>query len=136
MMRWVGLLTLALLTGCGAEPAEPADTGSRTVAREFFDGLVQKDWRRAHAALHPDSRARCPREEFEPLAQTYRRQLGFEPREVKLRACEEHGDAAVAHVTLTGTAAGKDRHFKEAVQLRRGSAGWGVVLPARFGQTR
>ncbi len=130
------LLVLALLAGCGQAPAEPADTGSRQAVRDFFEGLLHKDWRRAHAALHLDSRAKYPPERFEALAQTYRRQLGFEPQEVKLRTCEEHGAEAIAHVTFIGTVRKKQHRFKEAVQLRRGGSGWGVVLPKRFGQPR
>jgi hypothetical protein len=131
-----GLLALALLTGCGQAPPEPTDTGSREVVRDFFEGLLQKDWQRAHAALHPDSRAKYPSERFAQLAQTYRQQLGFEPQEVKVRGCEEHGAEAIAHVTFYGTAGDKNRHFKDSVQLRRGGSAWGVVLPARFGRPR
>lgn len=130
-------LPLALIVaGCGAPPDAPTDTGARDATKDFFEALVRKDWQRAHAALHPESRAKCGAAQFEPLAQHYRRQLGFEPQAAKVRACEEQGTEALAHVVLTGAAQGKQRTYKDAVKLRQSATGWGVVLPSRFGQER
>jgi hypothetical protein len=104
--------------------------------RQFFAGVVDQDWSSAYGALHADGRKRLSVEQFTRLAREYRRGLGFEPTSAHVRSCEERGDEAVAHVTLTGQAAGHQRLHKDAVTLRRGAAGWGVVLPPRFGQAR
>jgi hypothetical protein len=97
---------------------------------------VDQDWPAAYAALHADGRKRLSAEQFAGLARQYRRGVGFEPTAAHVRSCEERGDEAVAHVTLTGQAAGHRRFHKDAVTLRRGAGGWGVVLPPRFGQAR
>jgi hypothetical protein len=132
--RWAWLLAAGALAGCGGEPARPAGTRAEAAVRGYYEALVREDWRAAYTALAPDSRARLSAEQFTALAQNYRRRLGFEPRGVAVRACEEHGAEAVAHVTLTGRAGARQRFHKDAVTLRRGAAGWGVVLPPRFGK--
>jgi hypothetical protein len=122
------LLALAL-AGCRA-PAPAVGTGSKEVVQTYFRALIRSDWARAHAALEDQSRARCAANRFADLAAIYRRGLGFEPEEVHVRSCEEHGDRAVAHVILTG----RGKRYKDAVTLRRDGGVWGVVLPARFGR--
>jgi hypothetical protein len=137
MRRRVAALLAAIVTaGCGATPATPAGTGAAECVRGYFDALVRRDWAAAHAALHPDSRARCGRERFELLAQAYRRSLGFEPAEVRLRSCEEHAGEAFAHVVIAGRAGEKARLSRDAVTLRRSAEGWGIVLSERFGKPR
>ena len=125
-------LLAVVLAGC-AQPAAPPGTGAEEVAREYFEAILRQDWGRAYAALDPEERARRGVESFARLAQSYHRRLGFEPREVHVRSCEEHGDEAIAHVVFTGPG-GRQHFHKDAVTLRRGAAGWGVVLPPRFGQ--
>jgi hypothetical protein len=98
------------------------------------EALLRQDWGRAYAALDAPNRARCGAGQFARLADGYRRGLGFEPRAVHVRSCEERGAEAIAHVVFTGAAAGRQRYYKDAVVLRRGEAGWGVALPPRFGQ--
>jgi hypothetical protein len=66
-------------------------------------------------------------------AEADRRDLGFEPREVYVRSCEEHGTQAVSHAVYVGEAAGRQRYFREALTLRKSAAGWGVVPSPRFG---
>jgi hypothetical protein len=84
--------------------------------------------------VHPDSRRRCGPEQFAHLAQTYRRGLGFEPEAVRVRACDEQGDEAIAHVVLTGQVRAGPRHYNDALTLRRDGDQWRVVLPPRFTQ--
>jgi hypothetical protein len=133
---WCWGLLLALPGGCERTPERPANTGAEEVARAFYEGILQRDWARAHAALHPDSQSRCGPAEFARRAQEYRRSLGFEPEAVSVRFCEENGAEAVAHVAFSGQAGPHRRYFKDAVTLRQGGQGWGVVLPPRFGQPR
>ena len=132
---WV-LLVAALAAGCGRGPEPPADTGAREAAQAFYEALVRQDWDAAHAALHPDSRARCGAADFARRARTYRDRLGFAPEAVQIRSCEEHGDEAIAHVVLTGRTGDRSRRYEDGVILQRAAAGWGVVLPIRFGQGR
>jgi hypothetical protein len=131
----VGFLLAAALAGCGGTPA-PAGTGAQAAARDFCEALIRKDWGGAHAALHPDSRAKTGAVPFSRQAEAYRRQLGFEPEQVAVRACEEHGTEAVAHVIIKGHAAAGPRSYKDALVLRQAESGWGVVLPPRFGEKR
>jgi hypothetical protein len=132
----VGLLVLGLLAGCHREPERPPDTGARDAARTFYEALVRQDWAAAHEALHPDSRSHFPLPHFSALAENYRRGLGFEPHEVRVRACEEQGDEAIAHLVLAGRSGAKSRSFRDAVKVRRSGAAWLVVLPPRFGEVR
>jgi hypothetical protein len=133
--RLVGALLAVGASGCGPS-TRPADTGATEAARGYCEALVQQDWPAAHALLCAESRASCGADAFARLAAAHRRRLGFEPGELVLRSCEEHGDEAVAHVVFRGREAGHDRSFKDALTLRHGASGWGVVLPPRFGQGR
>jgi hypothetical protein len=133
------LLVFGMLLGgaAGCSTAPPrTDTGARQSVRTFYEALVRQDWPAAHAALDPGSRQRLNLEQFARLAQGYRRHLGFEPEAVQVRACEEHGSEAIAHLVLTGHAASSARSYKDAVTLRRDGDAWGVVLPVQFGQAR
>jgi hypothetical protein len=128
-----GILSLAV-TACGSRSPEPAGTGAEAVVRSYYEALIQKDWARAYATLHPESRKRTTEEQFARNAQNYRKNLAFKPTEVRVRSCEEHGDEAVAHVTLTGMTARKRRAYQDGITLRRGGSGWSIVLPPRFGE--
>jgi hypothetical protein len=96
--------------------------------------LVRQDWQQAHVALHPDSKKRLTLEEFTRLAQAYRRNIGFDPEELRVQSCEEKGAEAIARVVLTGRNASRLRRYKDAVVLRQSADGWRVILPAAFGR--
>jgi hypothetical protein len=132
--RWGWLLAAGALAGCAGEPERPAGTGAAAAARGYYEALLRQDWFAAYTSLAPESKARVTAEQFTDLARNYRRRLGFEPQGVTVRACEEHGAEAIAHLTLTGQAGTRQRFHKDAVSLRRGADGWGVVLPPRFGR--
>jgi hypothetical protein len=121
-------LLAAALTGCAGGPDTSPGGGARDAAVAYFDCLVRQDWPGAYAALDPESRHRCSPEEFSRWAQSYRASLGFEPERTQVRAASERDDEATVHVVLTGTAAGRQRRYKDAVRLRRGESGWEVVL--------
>jgi hypothetical protein len=123
------------VVGCGRPPARPAGTGAREAAQGYFEALLRQDWPGAYRFLHADDRTRCGADQFARLAENYRRAFGFEPQAVRLQSCDENESVAVAHVVFTGRA-GRERRYKDAVTLRRGQEGWGVVLPAGFGMTR
>jgi hypothetical protein len=129
---WYLLAALVLTAGCSSSPTSPPDTGARAAAQSYFDALVQQDWPRAYETLHPDSRAAFTLDRFTALAKNYRRHLGFEPREVHVRSCDEHGPEGVAHVVLTGSGG----QYKDAAALRLTAEGWKVTLPAQFGRFR
>jgi hypothetical protein len=131
-----GLWLPVVLAGCGTGPQPPAGTSAAEAVRGFYTALLRQDWPRAYAALHAESRSRWSPEQFARLAAQYRRDLGFEPEQVHVRSCEERGAEATAHVVFTGPGASGPRFFKEAVRLRRGPDGWGVVLAQKFGRAR
>jgi hypothetical protein len=128
------LFAATALSGCGGREAGSPDTGSREAVRGYYEALVRKDWPAAYAALHPDSQARTTAAPFARKAEHYRRQIGFEPEQVIVRSCEEHGAEAVAHVVLKGKGPAGARSYKDAVVLRQSGSGWGIVLPPRFGE--
>jgi hypothetical protein len=130
------LLLAGSLAGCGSAPPAPERTGAEEAVRAFFEALVRREWPRAFAAVHPESRARWDAGQFARRAADFRAGLGFEPARVGISACEEQGGEAIAHVLITGRAGGRLRHYKDAVVLRRAEGGWGVVLPPGFGRTR
>src|SRR5690242_7631423 len=105
MGRWLlAAVVVGAVGGCGRAPAPaPAGTGAREAAQAFYDAVVRQDWPAAHALLDPGSQKRHGQGR---LAQ-YRRGLGFEPKAAHVRACEERGDDAVAHVTLSGRGAAR-----------------------------
>jgi hypothetical protein len=132
---WYPVLGCVVLAGCRGSATAPVGTGAERIARDYIEALARKDWPAAHALLHPDSRARCGVEVFARRAEQHRRGLGFEPKAVRLRSCEERGDQAIARFVFTGSVSGRQRVFREAIALRRGTEGWGVVLSPRFGQS-
>jgi hypothetical protein len=136
---WAWLLALLLtaaVVGCSSQPDTRQSTGAEAAVRLYYEALIHKDWSRAYAMLHPESQKRYGSEQFGRLAQNYRKGLGFEPREVRIRACEEHGSEAVAHVMVVGQAAGKQRTYNDAITLGRSGSEWGVILPPHFGDSR
>jgi hypothetical protein len=134
--RWVwGLLVGGVLLGCGQLPDEPPNTGAKECAQRYYEALIRKDWPRAYTSLDSHSQKRCSAQQFSRLAQSYCSNLGFDPAAVRLRACEERGTEATAHVVLTGRSGTHTRRYKDAVTLRRNDH-WHIVLPANFGQAR
>ena len=131
--RWVCGLVLATV-GCRGPTGQPADTGARNAARVFAEAIAEQDWPAAYDALHPDSRTRLRRDDFARLARQYRRNLRFEPASVQVRSCEEQGEEAKAHVVFSGQTKSGPRQFRDSLLLRRGSEGWGIVLPRHFGR--
>ncbi len=131
------LVLVAAVSGCGqASDPKPATTGSPEAAKEYFEAVLHQDWPRAYERLDPEQRRLYSLARFTQLAQNYRKHLNFEPREVTVRSCEEHGTEAIAHLVLLGEDRSKQKFYKEAITLRSSSAGWGIVLPPKFGQTR
>ena len=130
------LLAGTLLTGCNDSPEQAPGTGAKECAQGYYEALIRQDWPKAFACLDPVSKKRSSSSQFSRLAQSYRSGLGFEPDAIHVRACEERGTQATAHVVLTGQAGTKSHRYKDAVTLRRDDSGWRVVLPANFGQAR
>jgi hypothetical protein len=128
-------LFLAILCGCEAK-TEPVDTGARAAAQSYCDALVRQDWASAYGALDARDRSRRSVDQFRRQAQRYRQALGFEPDTVHIRACEEHDEEAIAHVLWTGRQGMRSRPYRDALVLRRGAAGWGVILPRHFGENQ
>src|SRR5690349_4145543 len=87
------LLALALL-GCGPAAPTAAHTGAEEAARDYFEAVRVRDWRRARELLHPDSRGRFSADAFARAAEQYRRRIGFDPEAVHVRSCEEQGEEA------------------------------------------
>ena len=125
---------LPLVSGCGAAATEKPRGEAEMVLVSFYQALVHEDWSAAHAALHGESRALVPLDQFTHLARTYRQSLRFEPQEVRVRSCEEQEDVAIAHVVIVGAQNGRERSWRDAITLRRDGTRWGVVLPSRFGR--
>jgi hypothetical protein len=127
------LALLAAAGGCRRAPTRPAGTSALDAARAYHDALLHRDWPKAYGLLHPDSRGSLAESDYSRLAEGYRAAFGFEPSEVHVGPCQEQVDTAVAHVTFGGWSASKHKRFKDAVQLRRSGAAWGVVLRPNFG---
>lgn len=123
----------AAAAGCGGPPTEPADTGSRAAAKAFFAAVARKDWAAARDLLPPADRAAVTADRFARLGEAYRQRFGFDPTDVRVPACDEDGDAATAHVVVTGRGHGRHR-WKDAVRLRKDGAAWYVLPPAGFGR--
>jgi hypothetical protein len=128
------LLATGALVGCGRGPTPPEGTGAREVVQNYHEALVRRDWPQAYAALHTDTRKRFGSEQFIRLAQQHLQHLGFEPTAAHVRTCEEHGAEATARVLYEGRDASGRKLYKDAVVLRQGAAGWGIVLPSNFGR--
>ena len=114
-------------TGCGSKAA-PVDTGAREVVQGYFEAVLKQDCDLAHGLLDADSQRRFPRPNFAALVKKYG-ELGFEPQSIKIRSCDEQGDRAIAHVSLIGKSAGKERRYRDAVSMQKTESGWRVILP-------
>ena len=131
-MRFGLLICVSLIAGCGAASSEPSKSGAESTARVFHEALITRDWPKAYAQLAPETRRRISADQFQQLAQFYRKQLEFEPTKVQVRSCEERDAEATAHITLLGTAV--KQRFRDAVLLKQIDSEWRVVLPKNFGQ--
>jgi hypothetical protein len=129
----LGVVLAAGVVGCGRAPTPPAGTGAREAAQTYAEAIVRRDWARAYSALGEETRGRYTLGQFTRAAEGYRRHLGMEPTSVRIEACEENGREAVAHFAFIGRDAHRPRRFKDALVLRQGGGGWGVVLPSDFG---
>jgi hypothetical protein len=128
---WVWVLAAGMVAGCASEHT---GTGAEAAVRGYYEALVRRDWATAYAALTPGSRRQVSAGEFARLGENYRRGLGFEPQTVLVRSCLERGAEATAYLLLRGKGGARYRFYRDAVTLRHGPAGWGVVLPPRFGR--
>ncbi len=136
LATWAVFLMGPLLIGCGHVSNEQKRSGAKECVQIYFQAIVNQDWSKAYAALDESSQRRWNATQFAELARKYRREIGFEPEQLFIRACEEQGVEATAHVVLTGPSTAKNGRSKEALMLRRSETGWHVVLPATFGRTR
>jgi hypothetical protein len=127
-------LLAAILSGCQT-PAPPTleDTGSTEVVKLFFEGLVKQDWAQSFAVLTAERQKTISLDQFRRQAQAYCKRLGFEPQEVHIRSCEEHGTEAIAHLSLVGHVQGQRKQFRESVVLKKSANRWQVVPPNHFG---
>jgi hypothetical protein len=132
---WI-VLVAGVITGCDPAPSPTSGTGAREAAKRYCDALFEKDWARAYAALHPDSRARYSASRFVHLAERYRRDLGFEPEPARIRFCQEQGTRAVAHIVWKSQKSAHEHFYKDVMILRSSQAGWKMVLPQNFGSGR
>jgi hypothetical protein len=132
--RWTWTFLAIALAGCGRAPDASAGTGAREATERYFEALLNQDWPRAYAELHPGARKRVTAEEFARLARQYCQNLGFEAGHATVRACEEHGAEAIVHVLVVDRSGSPAHHYKDTLVLRQGDGAWGVVLPRNFGQ--
>ena len=126
------VLVLCVFAGCRSAPRQPSGTGAKETAQRFFEAIVSKDWTSAYGLLTSESKGRVSSDQFAKMAQQYRQSVGFEPANVYITACEEHGREAMAHVTISGKGAHRSR-FKDAIPLKSDGT-WGVSLPSNFGR--
>jgi hypothetical protein len=136
LATWAVFLVGPLLIGCGHVSNEQKRTGAKQCVQNYFQAIVDEDWSKAYSALDESSQRRWNATQFAELARKYRRDLGFDPKQVFIRACEEQGAEATAHVVLTGLSTAKDGRSKDALVLRRSETGWRVVLPTTYGRAR
>ncbi len=125
----LGILCLIALSGCHRGPALPTGTGARETVQSYYQAILKRDWPAAYDLLDSASRKRCTSKQFVLLAQAYRRNLGFEPEQVHVQACEEESTVAFAHVVLSGRTATEARRYRDALTLHPSADGWRVVLP-------
>jgi hypothetical protein len=131
--KLLALLAGALAAGCFPAPStQRAGTGAEAVVKDYCEAILRQDWGRAHAHLAPDEQAACGPVHFARLAAGYRAGMGFEPKTVHVRSCEEKVDTAVAHVVFMGAVGSEHRSYQDGFALRRTAAGWCVVQPARL----
>jgi len=135
-VRFVGVfLAGCLFFGCGRVQNDPG-TGAKECVQSFFQAIINEDWRTAYGDIAPGSPKAATLEQFAPLARGYRINLGFEPDELHIQSCQEHGQEAIAHLILTGRNVDQARRYKDAIKLRRSDDGWRIVLSRTFGQRK
>ncbi len=140
LFRWLFLFGLIAPTvGCAAKPAPLPpipDTGAKQAVGEFYDALIRKDWKQAHARLSADQQRRISPDQFARLGQAYRRKLAFDLVEIHVRSCDEKGTEATAHLLLLGPVGPHRHRYNEGITLKNTGGTWGVVLPENFGKAK
>jgi hypothetical protein len=128
-------LALSLL-GCGKAPPEPvvADTGAKQAVQDFTEAIIRRDWPAAYALLLPETAQRMTPNQFAAAAESYRRNLGFDPQKIHLRSCEEHDAEAIAHVVFMPGTSHNRQTYRDGFTLRRVEDTWRIVLPSNFGR--
>ncbi|HEV3448319.1 MAG TPA: hypothetical protein VG099_27025 [Gemmataceae bacterium] len=124
----------AAVAGCSSQAPLPEGTGAAEAAQEFYQAMLREDWASAYAALDPASRQHLSEQEFARQGRAQRTALGFEPKELHVRSCQEQNDGAIAHIVVVGEAPAGPRVYKDDVVLHRGASGWGVRLSSHFGR--
>lgn len=123
------------VSGCGSrEEPSPLGTGARAAATDYFDALAQRNWAAAYAKLDAESKRQVAAAAFARRAEAYVKRLGFDFRKAHLRSCDEQGEKATAHLTLSDRQGTRKHSYRESIMLRRDVQGWGVTLPANFGR--
>jgi hypothetical protein len=129
----VSLLLTVFSAGCRPVATPPAGTGAKECTQKFFESIARQDWPAGYECLSAQSKKSVTAVEFTRLAKQYRQSLGFEPVNVYVTACEEHGQEAISHLTLSGKGPHHTR-FKDSVTLVREGDAWGVTIPSNFGR--
>ncbi|WP_029629662.1 nuclear transport factor 2 family protein [Zavarzinella formosa] len=133
--KWSWLVLLAGLVGCSSStpPAAP-DTGAKKVVQDYGEAVVRRNWPKAYALLHPDNHKQWPLEQFTRLAESYRRNLEFEPQRLHIRSCEEQTDRVVAHVVFIGGNSHQRHSFNDGLTLYQAEGKWLILLTPKFGK--
>ena len=130
----LALCMFAAMAGCSSPAPLPEGTGAAEAAQEFYQAMLREDWASAYAALDPASRQHLSEQDFARQGRAQRTALGFEPKELHVRSCQEQNDGAIAHIVVVGEAPAGPRVYKDDVVLHRGASGWGVRLSSHFGR--
>ena len=93
---------------------------------------MNEKWSTAYAALDPDSRAWCSRNDFIERASQNMVQMGFKPTEVRVSVTESN-DTATAVASFRKMSGAAQEQHKDGASLRRLANGWVVVLRKNFG---
>ena len=121
-----------MAAGCRSKPTTPP-AGAKEKAFEFFEAIRLRNWSSAFATVDRTTRPDLTADTFDALTERYRKSIGFEPEQVNVTACDEHGESATAHIVFIGHSAMHQR-FKDGITLRRDNSGWLVILPNNFGR--
>jgi hypothetical protein len=127
------VIVVAVPLGC-RKPQAPAGTGAREAVKAYFDALAKDNWATAHAQLDDATQKRFDRAAFEPLAQTYCKNVGLPAAKMHIRSCDEQGDKAIAQINMMPGAVGGKHRYREGIVLQKEAAGWRITLPDNFGQ--
>src|SRR4051794_40364399 len=132
-VRLTGTLMVVVLAGCSSAPPPLEDSGSKKAVTDFFEAIVSQDWEKGLELVVPEKKSNLSLEQFKAQAIAYRKRLGFDPEQVFIRSSEEHGNEAIAHLSLTGHILGQRKSFRESVVVKRRGTTWFVVPPNHFG---